>query len=228
MKKIFSTLVLLVMSSTIVFATPFDDVEGHENFDAIQFVQENGIVNGYDDGTFKPGNRINRAEFTKILILSNYSEEEVMACEFDEDRFEDEGKWFVPYVCHAKKIGWIKGYEDNTFRPAQEINFAEMAKLVAFAELGEDIEPAEGQPWYDGYVRYLDSGAAIPESVERMDHFLTRGEMAEVIFRVKDKKMDRPHKPYEMLRPEAKDLSIEGQKCMMVKGLKCKKKWMMI
>lgn len=51
----------------------FSDVpEGHKYFDAVEFLKERGIIDGYEDGSFKPDGTINRAEAMKIVILGRY------------------------------------------------------------------------------------------------------------------------------------------------------------
>ena len=65
--------VAVVLSSFSVTATAggkiFGDVEyGDANYQAISYLQDANIVKGYEDGTFKPGNKINRAEFLKIVL----------------------------------------------------------------------------------------------------------------------------------------------------------------
>jgi len=50
----------------------FYDTMHSEYDDAIWYVKDEGIVEGYADGTYKPDSPINRAEFTKILMEYNY------------------------------------------------------------------------------------------------------------------------------------------------------------
>src|SRR3990167_1175709 len=73
MKKLISKLLILpIIFLSIMTATAeaaFTDLgEAHKNYEAITYLQENGILNGYDDGSFKPDNTINRVEFLKIIL----------------------------------------------------------------------------------------------------------------------------------------------------------------
>lgn len=46
----------------------FTDIElGDKHYVAIKYLKENGLIQGYEDGSFKPLNEINRAEALKIL-----------------------------------------------------------------------------------------------------------------------------------------------------------------
>ncbi|MBQ5673880.1 MAG: S-layer homology domain-containing protein, partial [Lachnospiraceae bacterium] len=92
---------------------------------AISTVSNAGIVNGYEDGTFKPDAPIKRSEFATIaarFIGGKYQ---------GDDRFSDiAGHWAAEYINRASKYGWINGYEDGTFKPDRDITRAEAMTLV--------------------------------------------------------------------------------------------------
>lgn len=53
----------------------FSDVPfNHLNAETIDYVQANGIVSGYPDGTFRPDQTINRAEFVKIITIATFGQ----------------------------------------------------------------------------------------------------------------------------------------------------------
>lgn len=82
------------------------------------------ILTGYEDNTFRPGNNMTRAEVAAVasrfdnLSPSNHNFTDV------------KGHWAEKYIGSAAAKGWIKGYEDNTFRPDQPITRAEFVTLV--------------------------------------------------------------------------------------------------
>lgn len=188
----------------------FGDVSSnHPNADAIGYVQSQGIVSGYPDGTFKPDQPINRAEFTKILISSHYTMEEVYEGLKKENRPHmsdvEHASWYENYVHFARFQGIIEGYPDGTFRPAANINFVEAAKIISVVSLGFSpvpLEPLEGQPWYRTFVEGLEQYNAIPTSIHALDQAITRGEMAEIIYRLKANITTKTSKTYANLEPE--------------------------
>ncbi|MDA0376137.1 MAG: S-layer homology domain-containing protein [bacterium] len=107
-----------------------------------------GIVDGYDDGTFKPDAPINRAEALKMLFVASKLKP------FDESdfsgRFSDvrKGDWFEPHVSNALSYEFVEGYEDRTFRPGQSITRAEASKIVLFMMISN--------PHVNGYVIPVD------------------------------------------------------------------------
>ncbi len=161
----------------------FNDVDSEDDYaTAIDYLKEKEVIEGYTDGSFKPDNTINRAEFTKILIEAKFSDEEIAECDVEAYGFVDvpTTEWYASVVCQAKNEGWVEGYEDGTFLPGNQIGFSEAAKIVSIAYDGEE---STDEIWYKPYVEDLENKGAIPPSIESFSHQITRGEMAEVIYR---------------------------------------------
>lgn len=203
---------LAIMVATPVSAAFSDVSSSHPNQEAIEYVQTQGIVQGYADGTYRPDQTINRAEFAKILVLATWQGSYAADnCTTPID-FVDvaAGDWYRPYLCVAKSSTIIGGYPDGSFRPAQSINAVEAAKIIARANAinfytGEIELPAESAgPWYERYVRYLADHKAIPLSISSFDQQITRGEMAEMIYRLKAGVTTKPSRTYEEMTDGAR------------------------
>mgnify|MGYP000294100811 FL=1 len=164
----------------------FTDVpNGHRNFAAISFVKDEGIVEGYDDNTFKPDQRITRAEFTKIIVAANFARSAIETCESN-DLFTDvsQSDWFADYVCVAKNDNIIDGYPNGTFKPEDFVNFAEAAKIVVGA-FGIETNPEDHLGvWWRPYVFALAKIGGLPSTFSDPNQQLTRGDMAEIVYRV--------------------------------------------
>ncbi len=95
----------------------------------IEAVKEEGIMTGYADGAFRPDTIINRAE--ALTILFRTKKMDIGTTEYVRN-FSDvpRGSWFADSVNTAVAEGWIKGYEDGTFRPENSLNNAEWATLL--------------------------------------------------------------------------------------------------
>ena len=70
-----AALVALAFSFNVASAQfddgPFPDVPFNYDYsEAVGYLVDEGAVQGYDDGTYRPANTINRAEFTKITLES--------------------------------------------------------------------------------------------------------------------------------------------------------------
>ena len=176
-------------------ATAFSDIsENYMYKEAVEYMKDSGIVEGYSDGTFKPLQQINRAELLKIIIESRFSDEEI-ATALDEYRAKnywyadltdvDISAWYAPYVRIAVREGIVQGYADKTFHPAQNVNFVEALKMVMKAEGVTYNENTA--PWYRGLVEKAASDNLIPLDITAFDLNITRGQMSEMITRSRKK-----------------------------------------
>lgn len=177
-----------LLGSFLILSTAqasFVDVpSSHPNYEAINYVQGKNIVEGYSDGTFKPDTTINRAELTKIIMATEFEEETITNCNVYNNGLSDvpADAWFAPFVCTAKANGVINGYDDGTFKPGQNVTFVEAAKIISLG-FGQNLTP-DTALWYRPYVEYLSEKGAIPESVTAVAKNISRGEMAEMIYRL--------------------------------------------
>jgi hypothetical protein len=91
-----------------------------------------GIVNGYEDNTFRADNRINRSEMTALVVRAlKLDVSSTAALTFsDQDQIPD---WAAPYVATAVKTGLIQGRDGNQFAPLENTTRAEAVKLILSA-----------------------------------------------------------------------------------------------
>ncbi|MBU5436972.1 S-layer homology domain-containing protein [Tissierella sp. MSJ-40] len=107
-----------------------------------------GYIEGYEDGTIRPNNKINREEASKIIAtvfkLENSNEDSYK-------KFKDSNQissWARAYVSLMLDKGYIKGYSDNTFGPKKNITRAEVAHIIRNASgeiLNESKEYSLGE-----------------------------------------------------------------------------------
>lgn len=125
----------------------FSDIGSHWSKSYVEAMAKAGIINGYEDGTFRPEGTITRAEFAKMLVLA--LELEIVKYE---DSFEDvvAGSWYADFVATLVSNEIVQGYEDNTFKPAGLISRSEIAKMIAGA-LDVEITEEEVDVLLNGY-----------------------------------------------------------------------------
>lgn len=148
--------------------------------DAIQWATREGLVQGYNDGTFRPTSNINRAEFLKILLdpvgavcraLYPYPDVDFSA-------------WYGDYIQKASCIGLVRGDPSGTFRPGASINVAEAAKIIVKHHSNGTVEQSSTTDWYTPFVSYLQVRDALPISIKYADQLITRAEMVEMMYRL--------------------------------------------
>ncbi len=166
-------------SDKFVNISPFSDVENHEYQNAITYLKENGIVNGYEDGTFKPDIEINRAEFIKIVVGAFIPESAIYGSNCFPDVKEE---WFAPYICTAKDIGVISGYPDGTFKPDRHINLVEALKIILEIQ-GMEFYSDPDDDWFAPYIAYaVQTDLDFIFGKRKFDENISRGDMAELIY----------------------------------------------
>ena len=92
---------------------------------AVSTLSKMGIIKGYEDGSFKPNDPISRAEFAAIAARFDPDGDKTPASFFDVT-----SHWAKDEISIAANHGWIKGYEDGSFKPDQKITRAETMTLV--------------------------------------------------------------------------------------------------
>lgn len=168
----------------------FTDSAKIRNRQAVEFLQQRGIIDGNSDGSFNPQGAINRAESLKVL-LEALKEKTV---ESDSTVFLDVpiGAWYTKYINQAYKLGIVKGYQDGSFRPGKTVNQAELLK-IAFETFGIDLtdypvtdlpDGVETNAWYAPYLQYaLDNNLLDADAVDPASG-MTRELFSELIYRL--------------------------------------------
>jgi hypothetical protein len=110
----------------------FSDVPlGSTFYPYVEAAVEHGVINGYSDGTFRPGNPLTRAQTAKILVLGRQWQLVIPPSPTFPDVLGDH--WAYAYVETAFSHGIIGGFPDGTFGPERPVNRAQLAKMVALA-----------------------------------------------------------------------------------------------
>jgi hypothetical protein len=179
------------LSGDLVFT---DVSEAHRYAAAISYLKDEGIIEGYANGSFRPEQSINRVEILKMLLLGfgydvpgDYSMPDLSDL--------DEEAWYLPYLNYAASFGIVQGYPDGTYLPSHSLNRVEFLKILlsAYGIILVDYPVIEIYPdtyvdaWYSPYVQYskdfdlmdLDIGGNFNPGSE-----VTRGEVAETIYRL--------------------------------------------
>ncbi|CAI6079912.1 hypothetical protein PAECIP112173_02744 [Paenibacillus sp. JJ-100] len=127
----------------------YSDTIGHWAEEGIKQASREGIITGYPDGTFRPGNNVTRAEFS-VMLMSALKSKEVGAELLFTDTTEI-GAWAKKATSQAVQSGIISGYQDGTFRPNAYLTRAEMVKMVANA-LYVSTETHDTTPFADAKI----------------------------------------------------------------------------
>ena len=127
--------VLTVLSAFSVFAeqstaaSKFSDVTESTPYSSdIAKLTDAGILNGYEDGTFRPEGGVTRAEMCKMIVLTfNLTQKIADAKGFPDVKDTD---WYKPYALAAQAAGIVNGYEDGTFRGSELITREQVCAIL--------------------------------------------------------------------------------------------------
>ncbi len=95
--------------------------------EAIEFLGKNNIINGYEDGTFKPDLEVTREEFAAMLIRAFSQIDENAEAEFLD---ADKNEWYYPAVSTAAALGIVNGY-DGKFGIGDKISRQDMCAMLS-------------------------------------------------------------------------------------------------
>ncbi|MFA5820857.1 MAG: S-layer homology domain-containing protein [Candidatus Gracilibacteria bacterium] len=120
--------------------TDLDDIDDQELLDAIKWVTDQGIFEGYEDGTFRPFQKIDRVELLKVLLAAYDVPEEEAKLRYKDI---DEDAWYVPDLKTGLKNGIFEGDDGkNTARPDDSVNRVESLKMtLEIANIVTDYKP---------------------------------------------------------------------------------------
>lgn len=147
----------------------------------LSLIESLKIMNGYEDGSFRLENLITRAEFTKTAIAASSYRNHV-AGSISISPFADVPYylWSAPYIQLAVANGIVSGYPDSTFRPDENITYAEgvtiLLRLIGYTN--SDF----GTAWPSGQLRIADS-IDLTDGVNRVaSEPITRGDVLTLVY----------------------------------------------
>ena len=99
---------------------------------AVDFVTEQGIMQGIAEKTFAPEMELTRAQFAQILYNMEGKPEYETDKAFDDVQEKEDGVdvWYYDAVMWAASTGVVKGYEDGYYYPDKDITRQEMVTML--------------------------------------------------------------------------------------------------
>lgn len=178
----------------------FSDVPStHPAYAAVEYLKTQGIVSGYNDGTYQPEKSVNRAEAVKIIVGALIANDALS--KNDSSPFTDVpgDAWFLPYVETARSRNIIDGPPKKTaFLGSNQVILVEFLKILetaygvdaanTYSEIRLPLASDAQNPdeWFYPYLRYAMSASMVMIEKDGLLHPakpLTRGETAILIHR---------------------------------------------
>ncbi len=210
-------LVALLCNVGIAHAMDYPDLDYDQAYlPGIMGMTTSGIVQGYEDGTFRPDSYLSRIEALKIILKSasvnvvpmgstqyiapavdSYGQQikpTVSPLMSPSIAFPDVplDSWYAPFVNTGEQKEIIHGYPDGMFRPQAYVSRVEAYKML-FRSFGVLLDaPVEGEDWFTPYIKYaLDHNLANFGDNPRLDlsnstALITRAEFTDLAFRLRN------------------------------------------
>jgi len=153
LKKVLALVVALTMVlGTVAFASFTDVAEDSDSYTAVQTLSSLEILNGYEDGTFKPEGDITRAEFCAVVCralgLEGSANGAKGATQFTDVAADH---WASGYINLAAGAKIVNGMGDGTFAPESNVTFEQAVKMLVVA-LGFEPMAAQKGGYPTGYL----------------------------------------------------------------------------
>jgi len=193
MKKVLSIVltIAMVMSfmPSVVFAADsatYSDISGKKCEAAVEELSELGVVNGYEDGTFRPENNVTRAEMSKLIVAALGLDPTSGTT-----KFIDMGgsEWAIPYVGYAESLGIVNGYGGGKFGPKDNVTYDQAITMIVRA-LGytDACEEMQGT-WPANYVQKGNELGVLKDVNKTGADPANRGDIAIMLANVLDRAM---------------------------------------
>lgn len=118
-----------ILQKETMYKNTFIDVqESNWYTDSVNNVVGLGIIEGYPDNTFRGNAYIKRSEFAAIVARMK----DLDAKEYETKALSDVSidHWANSYINYAVDKGYLRGYEDGTFRPNENLTRAEAMAII--------------------------------------------------------------------------------------------------
>lgn len=139
-----------------------EKVVGKDN--KIQYIVDKKLVEGYEDGNLGLDKNIKRSEITRLLVLANGNEELAKQLQGSMKIYSDvDAKHWANGVISvgttvpsdANGIAMLAGYPDGSFKPENDVTYAELAKmLVVLAKKDLTADMVKNAKWATSWMTW--------------------------------------------------------------------------
>ena len=121
----------------------FTDSADIKATEAVNMLTALGVIDGYEDGSFRPNGTVTRAQMAKmIFVVWNGGKSDAKAYQTMDSAFADtKDHWARGYIKYCQSLGIIAGQSATKFAPDQTVTAQEAAKML-LVTLGYDAQKA--------------------------------------------------------------------------------------
>ena len=145
LKKVLALVLAFACAFTMFAGAAFTDQADISQTEAVDMLTALNVIEGYEDGSFRPDEIVTRAEMAKMIyVIRNGGSDVVTQYEGYKTPFtdvENVNHWAKGYIAYCYANGIIAGTSATTFEPDRAVTGQEAAKM-ALVLLGYDPDRA--------------------------------------------------------------------------------------
>lgn len=165
-------------SAGLVFPDVNDDADYAE---AVEYLNEIGIMQGDEIGNFNPDKPVSRAEIAALICRMLGETENLTTA----NTFTDVpmSHWANAYIAKAASLGIIGGYGDGKFGPEDTVAYEQaLAMIIRALGLSDEADKAGGFP--DGVISVAENIGCIKQLSAKTGDLMARWQIAIMIYNV--------------------------------------------
>ena len=143
LKKVLALVLAFACAFTMFAGAAFtDSADIKVKSEVVDTLVELGVIQGYDDGSFRPNETVTRAQMAKMIYVLRTGNSDASAYNDDYTTFTDiSTHWGRGYIKYCQSLGIIAGKSATVFAPDVKVTTQEAAKML-LVTLGYDAKKA--------------------------------------------------------------------------------------
>ncbi|HAQ39479.1 MAG TPA: hypothetical protein DCM73_00630 [Clostridiales bacterium] len=202
MKKVLSLVLVIAMvlsSMSVAFAATFSDIADDNDYaEAIETLKALGVIDGYDDGSFKPEKTVTRAEMAKLMVqLLGYGD----VVSGQKSSFTDtQGHWADQWIALAAGRGIVVGTGNGKFDPERTVSYDEvLTMLVRGLGYTDSCNELKNMTWPTNF-KVKAAELNITKNVDMKVNDADRGGVAQAMFNALDQQLVKINSDGDVVR----------------------------
>ena len=202
MKKVLSLVLAIAMvlsSMSFAFGATFTDVpEDNDYQEAIETLKALGVIDGYDDGTFKPEKTVTRAEMAKLMVqLLGYGD----VVSGQKSNFSDtQGHWADQWIALAAGRGIVVGTGAGKFNPDGIVTYDQvLTMLVRGLGYTDTSNELKNMTWPTNF-KVKAAELNITKNVDMVSSDADRGGVAQAMYNSLDQQLVKVNSDGDIVR----------------------------
>ena len=186
LKKVLALVLAFACAFTMFAGAAFTDQAdiNDVNAEAVNTLVALGVIDGYEDGSFRPDDTVTRVEMAKMIYTIRTGRSDASAYNDDATSFTDiTSHWARGYIKYCQSMGIIAGKSTTSFDPDATVTTQEAAKML-LVTLGYNAERAglEGASWGQKTTALADENGLLTDVNNGTTQGLPRQYAAQLIY----------------------------------------------